>query len=445
MKRKLFAIIVTVVMLLGILLPSSIPAYAKKADGPVLRPMIFVHGYMGSVSTFTTQFLRFASNGYPINYLRALEYNSTSYNSTQVRVSLDELIATTLEETGAEQLDLLGHSMGTMVCQGYLNSSPERAANVAHYVNLDGSSASSLPGGVPTLAIWGRGSPTRQIVGAINVYFPNCSHSQVVGIAETFSEIYNFFNGELPATTDIVPEPHGQVRLAGRVIFASGGATSATLEIWEVDGDTGYRTGKKPAAVYQIEADGAWGPFKAKGGAHYEYCVWSEGLRISHTYSQPPIRSNYWVRLAYYGVTGMDTSPNHCLLYVSRNKEWWGDPAGLNSDVLLINGVNIINSVNVPMSSTINTMVVTDKLSDGVSHLNVYDAPQMFAVRVDYVVPAADPPNGTISLVLYPRGGGGKMQVINVPNWASSGHSISIGFAEYVQDITTWDEYVKAK
>lgn len=450
MKRKSFGVIALVVMLVGILFSSSIPAYAKKSnDMPDMRPMTFVHGYGGSVSSFKTQFLRFASNGYPINYLRAYEYDSTRYLTDsayrlQVRDELDVLIASIMEETGAEQIDLLGHSMGTGLCQGYLNSSTERAANIAHYVNLDGSSASSLPGGVPTLAIWGRGSPTRQIVGAINVYFPECSHSQVVGIAETFSEIYNFFNGELPVTTDIVPEPRGQVRLAGRVIFASGGASSATLEIWQINGDTGYRIGKKPAAVYQIEADGAWGPFKAKGGAHYEYCVSSEGLRTIHTYSQPPIRSDYWVRLAYYGVTGMDTGDDFSLFYVSRNKEWWGDPAGLNSDVLLINGVNIINAVNVPMSSTINTIVVTDKLSDGVSHLDVYDSPQMFAVRVDYVVRAADPPDDTIHIVLHPRGGG-STQVINVPNWASSEHSIAVGFSEYDQDVTTWDEYVKAK
>jgi hypothetical protein len=34
---------------------------------------------------------------------------------------------------------------------------------------------------------------------------------------------------------------------------------------------------------------------------------------------------------------------------------------------------------------------------------------------------------------------------MNVPNWASSEHSIAVGFNEFDQDITTWDEYVKAK
>jgi hypothetical protein len=267
----------------------------------------------------------------------------------------------------------------------------------------------------------------------------------VVGIPETFSAIYNFFNGVLPITTDIVPEPHGQVRLAGRVVIGTGAPTAPVmLEIWKVNGDTGFRIGKEPEAVYEIGPDGAWGPFKAKEGAHYEYCVSSEGLRTIHSYSQPPIRSDYWVRLAYYGVTGMSHSENNSLFYVSRNKEWFGDPAFLNSDVLLVNGVNIINDINIPMSSTINTMVVTDNLSDGVSHLDVYYSPQLFAVVVDYVVPAADPPNKTISFVSFPRGGSGAPQAINVPNWASNNDSIAVNFNEYVQDIITWVDYVRS-
>lgn len=450
MKTRLIVLITLVTVLLATLFPLSTSAM-KPIDTTDLRPMVFIHGYGGSVSSFKTQFLRFASNGYPINYLRAYEYDSTrylydlNYRDVIIPGEIDALIASIMEETGAEQVDLLGHSMGTSVSHNYLNSDPERAANIAHYVNLDGRTATSLPGGVPTLAVWGRGSPTREIVGAINVYFPDCSHSQVVGIPETFVHIYNFFNGEDPVTTLIVPEPQGQVRLAGRVIVATGEPTGPVmLEIWEVDPDTGYRIGKKPEAVYEIVGDGAWGPFKAKGGTHYEYCVSSEGLRTIHTYSRPPIRSDYWVRLAYYGVTGMDTSDDNCLFYLSRNKEWWAESTGLNSDVLLINGVNIINDVNVPITSTTNTIVVTDASSDGVSDLTDYYVVQAFALRVDYVVAAADPPDATISLVLYPRGGG-SMQVVNVPNWSSTNHSITVGFSEYDQDIDTWVEYVQAR
>lgn len=453
MKGKTFRVITLSVMLVGILFLTFTTADAKKPHYPGLRPMIFVHGYGATVSSIKTQFLRFASNGYPVNYLRGYEYNTSAGFNTPlppIFIELDQLITSLLEETGAKQVDLLGHSLGTWVCQNYLNSSPERAAKVAHYANLDGGDdALGPPGGVPTLAVWGRPMPPmttdQNIPGATNVHFPDCSHSQVVGIPETFSAIYNFFNGVLPFTTDIVPEPYGQVRLAGRVVIGTGAPTAPVmLEIWKVNGDTGFRVEKNPEAVYEIGPDGTWGPFKAKEGAHYEFCIRSEGLRTIHSYSQPSIRSDYWVRLTFYGATGMPHSANNSLFYVSRNKEWFGDPAFLNSDVLLVNGVNIINDINIPMSTTTNTMVVTDVPPLGVSHLDFYYSPQMFAVVVDYFVPAAAPPNKTISFVLFPRGGSGAPQVINVPNWASDNDSIAVNFNEYVQDIITWVDYVRS-
>lgn len=124
--------------------------------------------------------------------------------------------------------------------QQYL-STPARAANVAHYVNIDGGTASAPPGGVPTLAIWGAGNPARQIVGAENVYFPNQTHVQVATSAESFAAQYEFFTGSPPATTTILPEPH--VQLGGRVVIFPQNKffKDGTLEIFEVDGDTGGR------------------------------------------------------------------------------------------------------------------------------------------------------------------------------------------------------------
>ena len=76
-----------------------------------------------------------------------------------IHAELDALIAQLQLETGRPQVDLLGHSLGTFVSQTYL-ATPARAANVAHYVNIDGGSAAAPPGGVPTLALWR--APTRR-------------------------------------------------------------------------------------------------------------------------------------------------------------------------------------------------------------------------------------------------------------------------------------------
>jgi pimeloyl-ACP methyl ester carboxylesterase len=183
------------------------------AAKPPLDPIIFVHGGSGSAAQFESQAMRFASNGYPHRYIRALEYDSSSIGDIlpAVHAELDALIAELQADTGRGQVDLLGHSLGTFVSQTYL-ASPARAANVAHYVNIDGRSADAPPGGVPTLALWaGAAPPVGSIAGALNVTLPGQEHIETATSAEAFFEMYHFFRGQAPATTDVVPEAPGQV------------------------------------------------------------------------------------------------------------------------------------------------------------------------------------------------------------------------------------------
>src|SRR5207245_760148 len=72
---------------------------------------------------------------------------------------LDQMIARMKAATHRPKVELLAHSLGTFLMQDYLNSSRQRAANVAHYVNIDGRTADSPPGGVPTLAVFGTRGP----------------------------------------------------------------------------------------------------------------------------------------------------------------------------------------------------------------------------------------------------------------------------------------------
>ncbi len=405
------------------------------------RPMIFVHGGAGSGAQFESQAMRFTSNGYPANYIAVQEYDSPSvmYILPQIWAGLDQLIATLMEETGTDQVDILGHSLGTFVMQGYL-ASPLRAAKVAHYVNIDGFPALAPPGGVPTLAIWGMGHGGLEIVGATNVYFLDQTHVQVATSAESFVEMYKFFTGEEPEEKHIVPES-GQISLAGRaVIFPQNtGAENAILEIYEVNGDTGTRISNKPKAIYPIGEDGAWGPFKAKSGVHYEFALVREDAATHHLYYEPFIRSDYLIRLLTSipgeGVAAyMNTSDYHSNLVITRYKEFWGDQ-GVNNDILEINGVNIVNAAIFPQSKLVNGIFAYDKDADGESNLNApipYYFALTFMTGVDIYIPGADPPTGTISLVSWARGMPGNSRVvINFPNWASTNHRISVNFNDY--------------
>src|SRR5918992_1554490 len=158
--------VVVVLIAAGLALAAAPSAHAQSFDQ---NGVIFVHGFVGSGAQFESQKLRFTSNGYPESWVTAIDYDSTfgSESRSQVHTRIDQLVAELKERTGRPKVDILGHSLGTSVMQDYLNSSPERAANVEHYVNIDGSQADAPPGGVSTLAIWaGRGAAGRRIVGA---------------------------------------------------------------------------------------------------------------------------------------------------------------------------------------------------------------------------------------------------------------------------------------
>jgi hypothetical protein len=431
-----------------ILLVTAAPAVALAHGGggaPLARhrPVIFVHGAAGSAQQFETQAKRLASNGYPADIIEAHEYDSPSIATIigQVWADLDQRVARLLARTGADRVDLLGHSLGTFVMQGYLSSSPDRAAKVAHYVNLDGRTATAPPGGVPTLAVWGEGDPARTIVGATNVTFPNQSHTQVVTSPETFVEIYRFFTGRSPQTTRILAQPPGHTRISGRVVlFPSNlGVSAARLEVYEVSSLTGKRRQHRPDTVLPLAADGSFGPWRASPFARYEFALVRTGAATHHFYFQPFRRTDRLVRLLT-GVPGeglgalVETSNRHTALTLNRNKEWWGDQ-GAGNDALWINGLNILNAANAPRVKRVIGIFAYDRFVDGGTDLS---APipaffsQTFITGMDVFVPAAPAHHGVVTVVTRPRDGGGDIDMINVPNWPSSDHRITINVNDFV-------------
>jgi hypothetical protein len=438
-----------VLMLIGLGFLST-PADAKQYNPKFpYNPIIFVHGGAGSGAQFESQAMRFTSSGYPQNYIAVLEYDSTFSINTmdQVHARLDQLIADLLKETGANKVDLLGHSLGTRVSQLYLRSSPARALMVAHYVNIDGYGSTDLPGGVPTLALWAGSNPPdfgppgniRRIEGATNVTIPGVTHVECATCAASFFEMYKFFTLHEPKTTEILPEPFGSIRLAGRaVLFPQNvGVADSTLEIFKVNSHTGFRIHKNPEAVYAIDETGNWGPFKAKAGEHYEFVLMPQGNTIHHFYYEPFIRSDYLIRLleARPLDSYADKSEHQSNLNIIRYRELWGDQV-VNNDILAINGVNYVNAAICPLSKMVNSTFVYDKGADGVSALT-QPIPFYYAITfitgVDLNIAGSNPPDGRIRVVVMPRGGEGGLQVLNVPNWASTTDRITIQIRDFLQ------------
>ncbi len=409
------------------------------------HPIVFVHGFAGSAAQFESQALRFTSNGYPQEWIGAIDYDSTFglASREQVWLNLDAEIDRILAETGADQVDLAGHSLGTSVLQGYLNSSPERAARAAHYVNIDGSPAAALPGGVPTLAVWGMGSDARQIVGAENYRDPGQSHVEVATSAETFGVMYEYLTGQAPRTTDIVPEPPGRVEISGRatVFLSNQGAAGATLQLWRVDPATGHRLTSEPEASQVLPEDGSFGPLRVNGRTTYELVLARDSGTAHHFYASPFLRSSHLVRLLTSEPgTGIDllreTSDHHASLTLVRNQEFWGDQ-GAAGDVLRVAGQDLATPALAPQAKRVIGMFAFDRGVDGVTDLS-QPIPALFALPFlsggDVFLPATLPPDGSIRIETVARSGTGVPEVLNVPNWPSSTDHVSVMLRDFSQE-----------
>lgn len=411
------------------------------------NPIIFVHGGSGSGAQFESQAMRFTSNGYPQSHIAVLEYDSSQplvnnpANMAALHVRLDALIAELQANTGAEQIDLMGHSLGTAVSQSYL-ATPARAANVAHYVNIDGGAAAAPPGGVPTLALWAgavnRPTPPT-IVGATNVTIPDQEHVEVATSEEAFFEMYHFLQGKEPLTTHILPLLRPDISGRATNFPQNTGLDGATLAIWWVDGDTGERIGSTPRETFAIGPDGSWGPFKGWYGLHYELELSREGEVTINYFYEPFLRSDHLVRLNVAGGLApfITSSENHTALTVVRFREFWGD-RGAQNDVLEIDGTDVVNPISAP-SGTVGLASVSFFLFDvGLDMLSNVPGPvaQPFAflgflTAQDLFIPT-DPP-GTVSVRVVPRGVTEDEVTVNVPNLPSTTNRVVVQLNDFEQ------------
>jgi len=431
---------------LAALLVCAPAANAKHRHPLKLTPLIFVHGGAGSGGQFESQGLRFSSNGYPNSYIRVFEYDSTTAlaNMDSLHTRLDQLIAQVKQETGKSKVDILGHSLGTTVMHAYL-ASPARAANVAHYVNIDGRTASSPPGGVPTLALWaGRGTPGREITGATNVTIPNQTHVQSATSVESLVQMFKFFTGRVPRW-NIVPQRHIKVSGRAQLFPENTGVGDRTLQIWEVKGSTGQRKHKHPEATLDVAADGSWGPVHGlKPGRHYEFALLLPGSTTHHIYPEPFTRSDRLVRLLTSQPNGgvnllIERSPKHSAVIIVRYKEFWGDQ-GAESDVLAINSTGVVNAATAPIAKRVIGMFAFDTGSDGVSNVSV-PHPVFFSLPflsgVDLFLAAAAPPKGKVSVALRSRGAG-PTRAVNVPNFPSSTDTVTVNLNDFEYTSAPW-------
>jgi pimeloyl-ACP methyl ester carboxylesterase len=406
----------------------------------ITLPIVFAHGGAGSAQQYASQAIRFALNGYPQNRIVAYDHDGAGFDVEQFVPGLDAVVDGALDEFDAEKVYLVGHSRGTLLSSRYL-SDPAKRAKVAKYISLDGAPCTDALG-VPCIA------PNQALL-------TGQKHVEVATSKESFAMQYQFIVGEAPKVVDIAKQS-GPVVLEGRAVNfpANTGRDGAKLEFWEVDPATGRRTASAPVQSFDIGADGNWGPMTVSPDKHYELLLYTPGAGLyQHVYPQPFLRTSYLERI----LSGPPDSPSrvnsnlgegHAALTVLRMREWLADDVlevSLTGDAGNIQKRNVITAeavvgpaggaglgVGQPIAVYLHDDAMTPK--ETTLELLPYFPEQFFQTGVDVYLPAADPPNGTITVTSTPRGYADKPQTLNVPNWPSANHTVMVVFSDFAQD-----------
>lgn len=83
------------------------------------EPIVFVHGYSGNSSNWSTMISRFTASGYPSNKLYGFNYNSFLSSNTASGAQLASYVSTVRARHGGERVSIVAHSNGGLVSRAY--------------------------------------------------------------------------------------------------------------------------------------------------------------------------------------------------------------------------------------------------------------------------------------------------------------------------------------
>ncbi|GAB2971927.1 alpha/beta fold hydrolase [Amycolatopsis acidiphila] len=118
---------------------------AGSAQAATHTPVVFVHGYAGSASNWTTAEALFTAAGYSSNELYAYQYNWAQSNRTSA-AGLASYVDQVRQRTGSAKVDIVNHSMGGLVTDWYVKQLGG-AASVSHVASLAGANHGTTSAG----------------------------------------------------------------------------------------------------------------------------------------------------------------------------------------------------------------------------------------------------------------------------------------------------------
>ncbi len=283
------------------------------------RPLVFVHGFLGSGDNWAKQIQRFSSNGYCENRMFVFDWNTIS-RSKATDSLLNNFINEVLKKTNTTQVDLVGHSAGGGLCYSYLNDSL-RATKVAHYVHIGSGKMKTAAGQnaeVATMNIYSTADLIAksggEISGATNVQQTTTDHFQVATSEETFLSLYKFFNNnQQPVASKVIASKENYKSIAGRgvtlgenyplsfdsvIAYAFNPATGKRIE------NKNQPANNSIAGWMRFSKEGNWA-FQISNKAYMEFEVRpSKGRRVFYFF-EPQVRTNKNMYLRAFPNGGM--------------------------------------------------------------------------------------------------------------------------------------------
>ena len=129
MRKKLAVLGAAAAVAIGL---AVVPATV--ANAATSTPVIFVHGYTGNASNWTTALSVFRAGGF--SRLYTYDYNWAGSNQISA-AGLRDRVNQIKAQTGASKVAIVNHSMGGMVTRYYLENLGG-AANVSHVASIAG-------------------------------------------------------------------------------------------------------------------------------------------------------------------------------------------------------------------------------------------------------------------------------------------------------------------
>lgn len=296
--------------------------YYAEGCNTTMRPIVFVHGFLGSGDNWATQMQRFSSNGCCHQRMFVFDWNTIN-RSKATDSLLNDFIDDVLRKTKATQVDLIAHSAGGGLCYNYLNDSLQ-ALKVAHYIHIGSGKMKTAAGknaDVKTMNIYSKADMVVKtggdIPGAVNIVLQNADHMQVATSEETFVHLYKFLNGnQSPKTTKVISPDNlsRSVGLSGKgVTLGENNPLSLdSFNVYIFDPATGKRKliekNKTSNGAYtgwtRFAKDGSFG-FNVNTKSYFEFEVRPINGRTIHYFFEPLLRTDKAVYLRAFPSTGM--------------------------------------------------------------------------------------------------------------------------------------------